>query len=371
MKAKLFISCTIILACLVLTQCIDENANSGAKFKYENATLRLESSMPDYVNADVSGNVLVNNFYKKSVTNNDIVTLGRVLFYDRNLSINGKVACGSCHKQEFAFADNVSKSIGFDGQKTIRNSLAISNVVTKTSLFWDLRESNLTEMVLQPVKNHIEMGMEKIDALDEKLSVLPYYQILFKKAFGVETITKDKIAASLRQFLCSMASTNSILDGQSQGSWFEPTVVEDLPLSDNEKAGGHIFFGKGMCASCHFGVDEGFSKFDDIGLDANPTDGVVGKLGRFKVPNLRNVALSAPYMHDGRFKSLADVVDHYSDNIQASPSLSWRLRDQSNSSKPLRLNLSVIEKENLVLFLHKLTDDTFINDSKFSDPFVR
>ncbi|MEK7255030.1 MAG: cytochrome c peroxidase [Bacteroidota bacterium] len=349
-----------------------------ADLPYKAETLNLPASPLNYAKPEVPGH-FTGVLSKFEVTDNG-ATLGRVLFYDKKLSLNNKIACGSCHLQEKAFADPAAGSVGFEGKITPRNSLAITNPALEKTFFWDLRESDLTDMVLKPIKNHIEMGMEDLDKLSVKLAGAKYYPALFEKAFGSTEITDERIASALTQFLRSMVTCNAKIDkGQ-------PEVV----LSAQEKEGMNLFFGKALCSSCHGGrnLNDAFQMLNDtfppfygdgrrianIGLDMNYTDPGLGgreanQEGVFKVPSLRNVALTAPYMHDGRFKTLEEVVEHYNGNIQKHPNLDQRLRDWEGN--PWRLNLTTGEKAALVAFLHSFTDAQFTSDERFSDPFAK
>lgn len=347
---------------------------------YKATTVNLPATPYNYASPAVSGLFQgVVNSSKFNVTDHG-ATLGRVLFYDKKLSLNNKTACASCHLQSNAFADVSKGSIGFEGQTTPRNSMAITNVAMQNDFFWDLRENNLRSMVLKPVKNHIEMGMEDLDKLSVKLAGADYYPALFEKAFGTTEITEDRIADALTQYLRSMVTTNAKID---QGA---PSQV----LNPQEQLGMNLFFGKALCSNCHGGrnLNEAFLQFNDtipspyndgrpmanIGLDVSYADQGMGatdasKEGVFKVPSLRNVAVTAPYMHDGRFNSLMEVVEHYNANIQKHPNLDPRLRDWEGN--PWRLGLTQDEKLALVAFLNTLTDESFMKDERFSDPFEK
>ncbi len=312
-------------------------------------------------------------------------TLGRVLFYDKILSIDNTVSCGSCHLQSIGFADQVRLSDGIDNQKTDRNAPPISNLYDDNLLFWDGRATSLNDLVLQPVRNHKEMGMENMEFLVAKIKAAPYYDELFSKAYGSNEVTSDRVADAMTQFVKSMIGCDSEMDRQQ---------ISGQPLSPQAEAGRNVFFGKGSCYNCHSGPDfndrGGF--FDpffppngggfgwaqdiaDIGLDKEYTDVGMGVfdaelVGVFKIPSLRNVALTAPYMHDGRFATLEEVINHYDSGINKSPNLddvfkSWDTGDT------IRLGLSEEEKSSLVAFLHTLTDENYMNDLRFSDPFQK
>jgi len=310
-----------------------------------------------------------NNFENPQVTDEG-ATLGRVLFYDNNLSLNNGVSCASCHKQEYAFADPVAKSTGFEGRKTIRNSMAVINSGMNDNLFWDSRANSVVDLTLQPVVNHLEMGIVNMQALEKKLQGLEYYPELFNKAFGTSDITEARIASAMSQFLCSMTSFNSKYDKAEKNNFDDFTELEKL--------GKEIFFSdRAMCSQCHqgknFNAPEGSSDYGgsvkgtaNVGLELVYTD--PGKEnGKFKIPTLRNIELTAPYMHDGRFNSLEEVLNHYSKNIQPHPDLDKKFRNPDGSVK--HLNFTSVEKKALIAFLKTLTDDDYIRDVRFSDPF--
>jgi len=311
--------------------------------------------------------------YNTGVSDN-IPTLGRVLFYDKQLSINNSVSCSSCHKQELAFADNVAFSQGFDNLPTKRNSMPIQNLgvigsfETSSVLFWDGRESNLESMVLRPIVNHVEMGITDIDRLVAKLYTLPYYRKLFKNAYGTETVDKSKIANALSVFLSTINSVNTKFDKSKSG-------IEALSALEEK---GHVLFSQTYnCNGCHF-VDDphGYifaGTFANIGLDITYADeglkNVTGNdtdAGKFKIPSLRNVAFTAPYMHDGRFKTLEEVIDHYSSNINDNPNLDPRLR---RSGVPMEMEIPEEDKAAIIAFLQTLSDPSMLTDPKFSNPF--
>lgn len=313
-------------------------------------------------------------------------TLGRVLFYDKILSIDNTVSCGSCHHQTNAFSDQARVSNGIDHQVTDRNAPPISNLYDDNLLFWDGRSTSLNDLVLQPVRNHKEMGMENMDFLVAKIKAAPYYPELFAKAFGDDQITSDRIADAMAQFVRSMIGCDSDMDRQA---------ASGQPLSPLAEEGRNVFFGKGTCYNCHSGPDlndrggffgdpffppngEGFGwskDIADIGLDEEYTDVGMGVfdpalVGVFKIPSLRNVALTAPYMHDGRFATLEEVVNHYNTGIKRSPNLDSVFKSW-DTGEAIRLGLSDHEQSALVAFLHSLTDENYLRDERFSDPFSR
>lgn len=302
-------------------------------------------------------------------------TLGRVLFYDKILSSNNMISCSSCHLQESGFSDPDQFSAGFEGGLTGRNSMGISNAMYYENghFFWDERASTLEEQVLMPIQDEVEMGLT-LTELVSKVEQQPYYPVLFEQVFGDDEVTPDRISKALAQFVRSIVSYQSKYDvGRAQVN----NPDQDFPnYSDLENLGKDIFFGgRGDCAQCHtsdlFVGDEARNN----GLDAVLTDLGLGAVtgnandnGKFKVGSLRNIELTAPYMHDGRFETLEEVVEHYNSGVQASATLDNRL-EQRNSINPRRLNLTNQEKEALVAFMKTLTDQELISDEKFSSPF--
>ncbi len=329
----------------------------------------------------------------------DGVTLGRVLFYDKNMSANNTKACASCHLQEFGFSDNKPKSEGFEGGHTFRNSIGFANTgfYKAENMFWDHRAATLEEQVLMPIQDDVEMGMT-LEGLVEKIGALDYYNPLFENAFGSKTVTSDKISKALSQFVRSIYSFNTKYD---EGIEITNDIFVDFPnFTAQENLGKDIFNGKltpgaiGTCITCHMPnatplhfeqpVPDNANQVifsgaepDNIGLDEdiNVEDNGVGAFlgieslyGHFKTPSLRNLELTAPYMHDGRFATLEEVVEHYSTGVKPHPYLSAHMKDGDGG--PRHLNLTDEESAALVAFLKTLTDYELIYDEKFSDPFV-
>ncbi|HAA10508.1 MAG TPA: cytochrome-c peroxidase [Cytophagales bacterium] len=355
-------------------------------------TLNLQATPFNYANVTLPEHYLETEALEVDNTpaNNAIkdmgATLGRVLFYDKNLSANNTISCASCHQQNAGFSDPDKLSRGLNGETTRRNSMSLINsrFYEAERFLWDERAATLEEQVLLPIQDHIEMGMDLAE-LEAKLQGLDYYPILFTHAFGTPEISSDRIAKSLSQFVRSIVSTDSKFDRalKDAGVTF---VDEDVPkltlLSEQENLGREIFYNgyKGAtCSYCHGGAMNVNDEAKNNGLDLVYSDNGKGEItGRdsdmalFKVPALRNVALTAPYMHDGRFATLMEVVNHYSDNVQQHPNINFRLTtlDVEDTHGPvMRLNLTRSEKEALVAFLHTLTDDTITTEEKWSDPF--
>ena len=315
-------------------------------------------------------------------------TLGRVLFYDPQLSINNSISCASCHKQELAFADNKQFSRGFDSRLTTRNSMPIQNLVSpfigfvtddsffqtsfffSSGLFWDGRGEDHSTSVLLPIVNHVEMGIPNLDYLAEKISSIDYYPELFEKAFGDDEINQTNIGLAINQFLINI---------QSNQTKFDKTLEGSEVLSPKEALGRTLFFTKYECNSCHqVESPNGYvfaGTFANVGLDKVYTDPGLEQItknaqdnGKFKIPSLRNVALTAPYMHDGRFETLDEVIKHYGENVENNPNLDFRLRDDNGN--PIRFEIPDHEVKAIIAFLGTLTDFEMTRDVRLSNPFV-
>ncbi len=320
---------------------------------------------------------------------NRTATLGRVLFYDAHLSLNNSVSCGSCHKQALGFADNVRFSRGFEGKLTSRNSPGINSPQHFASFFWDGRERVLANLVARPVANHVEMGIEDLSILPAKLAALPYYPPLFASAYGDSVVTLSRISGAVACFLHSIGSqpvgSMIVIDSTVLTNGGPLTTTGTIrPLSALEAKGKALFDVTYKCANCHFGGGTygSSNSFFDIGLDEVYNDigqGAVSKGrtfdGLFKVPSLVNVALTAPYMHDGRFNTLEEVLEHYSHGIKKSPNLATILRASSSKDmhdsllNPISMNISDGDKKAIIAFLGSLTDYNAVTDVKFSNPF--
>ena len=308
-------------------------------------------------------------------------TLGRVLFYDKKLSIDGKISCASCHHQELAFSDNKAFSDGPNGNITKRNSIALGTFTSFASrynggadapqLFWDERASTVRQQLEETIMNPDEMGTD----LDQLIGILnedAKYRVLFNKAFGSEDIDKFRVLGAIEDFVNSLTTNDAKFDRGHRGD----IEIDYHNYTAQENLGKSIFVQN--CNSCHGATlldrIEGFPRAAQNGITINEDDLGVGALtnrtqdrGIFKVPSLRNVALTGPYMHDGRFATLAEVVDHYNSGMKNHPNLHPLLKD---GAAPVEMNLSDSDKAALIAFLHTLTDETILKDEKWSDPFI-
>lgn len=349
----------------------------------------LPSTAFNYVNNNITGyyaeyinnNPSIDNTAASNPITNAGATLGRVLFYDKHLSINDKISCGSCHHQDKAFTDGTVQSEGFNGGHTKRNGMSTINLryFKAAKMFWDLRAKDLETQVLMPILDPVEMGMPSKEALEEKLGKLSYYPPLFKAAFGTSEVTADRISKALAQFLRSIVSFNSKYD-QGLTNNFNNFSAQELH--------GLQMVNRAFCTECHSDLSHVAAKQNPTflivensgqntgngsnnGLDDSYTDkgigGITNKaedMGTFKIPSLRNVELTAPYMHDGRFATLEQVIDHYSTGIKNGPNRGVQIPTGG-------FQFSAQEKADIVAFLKTLTDHSVITDQRFSDPFKK
>ncbi len=332
-------------------------------------------TLPVYYDGTV---VALDNTPAANTITDRIATLGRVLFYDKKLSFNDTIACASCHKQATGFDDNVRFSAGFQGGTfTTAHAMRLGNVryYRPGSMFWDRRAASVEEQASQPIQNAIEMGFTAanggIPALLTKLRATPYYVDLFTFAFGDSTISEARIQFALAQFERAMISSNSRWD-TAYATVFNAAAPNrnlnvDLPgFTTEENRGRQLFMtgpggGGAGCSACHAPPTFALSaNSNSNGLDA-------GETILFKSPSLKNVALSVAFMHDGRFATLDQVVEHYNSGVQAGPALDNRLKGPGGA--PQRLNLSAADKAALVAFMRTLTDTSLNTDPRFSSPF--
>ena len=332
--------------------------------------------IPSYLDRDLI--LLQDNTPVDNVLDNNVVTLGRVLFYDKLLSVDQSLSCASCHQKQFGFSDTARLSEGFAGQVTRRHSMALANIRFRpgATFFWDGRATSIEHQVLQPIEDPIEMNLS-LDSVVARIRSTSYYPDLFEKAFGSDEVSRTKIARSLAQFTRALVSVGSRYD---QGLSMHGRNDDFSNFTAEENLGKALFFNpdKGFCSGCHYtdlfimdiprnnglewevsnDLDAGFEEVTGSSLDFR----------KFIAPSLRNIAVRPPYMHDGRFNTLEQVVRHYSDEIHWSVSLDNHLKS-SDPGKAKRFDLDDKEVSAIVAFLRTLTDDEFLIDEKFSSPF--
>lgn len=301
------------------------------------------------------------------------IELGRFLFYDPILSKDSTISCGSCHLQEHGFTDANPVSIGVNGSTGTRSAMSLFNVgYYNTGLFWDGRSSTLEKQALEPIENPLEMH-EMWPNVEAKLQRSKTYREMFRKAFGISNkkeITKELAAKALSQFQRTLLSYNSRYD--------EIFLRQEGFPTEQELRGYDMYFNTSLdlpdaqCGHCHNGfllTNNGYfnNGMDSVGNLMNYPDPGKGKItgqyfdyGKFRAPSLRNIGYTAPYMHDGRFKTIAEVMDHYIDHIKNVANLDPNLAI---------LNLTQSQREDVIEFLKMLDDPSAIKNPKYSNPF--
>ncbi len=314
------------------------------------------------------------------------VELGRRLFYDPRLSASGKVSCSTCHIQHLAFTDGRATSLVMPGKPLAFNSMSLANLMWGPQhFFWNGRAATLEEQALIPIQQENEMAQD-LEGLVDDLSQDATYRKMFGKAYG--KVSASAIARALASFERTLISSHSRYDQFLRG---------EVALTPQEELGRKLFMAHpdvkvslrgANCIDCHSQfVTSGFSArydgFSNNGLDdeehlqpgLQTSTGNPAHRGMFKVPSLRNIALTGPYMHDGRFKTLEDVLDHYDSGIKSSSTLSSLIVEANNRSGetggPISLHLTATEKAAIIAFLSTLTDQEFVTAERFSDPFAR
>ena len=285
------------------------------------------------------------------------VSLGEKLFHEKSLSRDGSISCATCHLADAAFSDRLPVSNGIGGRRGDRNAMPLFNLAWKREFFWDGRARSLREQVLMPIQDHREMD-ESLERVCEKLTAVADYPPLFRAGFGSGGITPENLALALEQFLLTLTARDAKFDRALGGK---------ATLTDEEKRGFELFMTESEprtgqlgadCFHCHGGVLFSDHQFHNNGLDGDaPGRAHVTRLPaderKFSTPSLRNVALTGPYMHDGRFATLEEVVEHYSTGIHRSPTLDPNLAKHPGAG----LNLAAADKAALVAFLKTLTDE--------------
>lgn len=284
----------------------------------------------------------------------DIAELGALLFFDPILSADNTISCGSCHQAAHAFADTGMVSTGIGGKRGVRNTPTAMNVRLQHSFFWDGRAASLEEQALAPISNPIEMNLPLPVAL-QRLRSDQTYRHYFKKFFDREP-DSSSLGAALAAFERTLETSDSPFDNWKFSD--DPAAV-----SDAVKRGFTLFNGKGKCVQCHFGADFTQPDFRNIGLFNGTTLNDSGRaaitkqqvdLGKFKIGSLRNVAMTAPYMHNGMFKTLEEVIEFYNEPDKFVPDA---INRDTILARPMGLTTG--EKKDLLAFLHSLTDKRF------------
>jgi len=304
------------------------------------------------------------------------VQLGRMLFYEKMLSLDGSQSCASCHNQADGFSDTLRFSVGVEMLEGKRQAMSVFNMAWNSNqFFWDGRAHSLREQSLEPIEDPLEMN-ESLDNVIAKLSNSQMYQDQFTRAFGSQDVTAEKMSLALEQFMLSIVSYDSKYDKFLAG---------EGQLSESEERGRLLFeteyspffpeFSGADCVHCHGGANFENDQYMNNGLDIDAgfsdlgrelATGSVNDRAKFKVPTLRNIELTPPYMHDGRFNTLEEVIEHYDLHIKQSSTLDPALIQVADNGG---LNLTEQDKIDLVNFLKTLTDQTFLNNPEYTDPF--
>ena len=358
----------VILLLVCLIGCNDDPGGMAT-----GKDLRDINYNPELVDLEIPERFPIFEQPEDNLLTKDGIQLGRHLFYDPILSRDESQSCSSCHLQQGSFTDNLAVSEGVDNIAGRRSSMSLLNVgFFYTGLFWDGGVNTLEEQALLPIEDPIELHTTWPEVI-VKLSDSPKYQELFRKAFGIENsaeITKELAAKAIAQFERTLISSGN--------SKYDRVKTGQIIFSDKEQIGHDIFFDldpfflpDGQCFHCHSdplftdgtylnnGLTEAddFSDFDDLGRGEET--GVIIENGKFRVPTLRNIVHTAPYMHDGRFETLEEVMAHY--NSGGHPSI-------GKSPFMDSISLTEFQTEAVIDFLHTLTDEDFMSDPRYSDP---
>jgi len=304
------------------------------------------------------------------------VALGRKLFYEKKLSGDNSMSCAGCHAPSSAFSDPNQFSEGIDGVTGTRNSMVLVNVGWNNFFFWDGRAKTLEEQILIPVEDPIEMHDDWTDVMSTLRSDVTYKNLFFE-AFNTTDIDSTHAAKAIAQFIRTMISGSSKYDVMYKAENNLPLSASEqiiyATVTPEETAGYDLFksLNGADCFHCHNGPLMQVQKFSNNGLDATFSDNGRGDVtgnpsdfGKFKVPTLRNIEYSGPYMHDGRFSTLEEVIEHYSSGIQMSSTIDPLIEFASQGG----VQLDAYEKDLIKQFLLTLTDETFINNPDFQEP---
>ena len=382
---------------LILHSC---SSNDTTNEKADNSLIPIDLSsyfsidfdmLPNYADQDIPSYITKDNTPASNPISNEGAILGRILFYDTNLSSNNTIACASCHIQSEAFGDNNRASIGINGS-TARHSMRLVNnrFANGTAFFWDKRAASLEAQTTQPIQDHIEMGFSgengdlSFEDLITKLEDIDYYTVLFSNAFGTEVISEARIQLALAQFIRSIQSFDSKYD---QGRNLVNNNNQPFPNFSNLENSGKSLFNQppvfnteGMringgvgCAGCH--------QAPEFDVDPNSlNNGVIGTIGALgtdltntRAPSLRDLVkqngdTNGGFMHNGAFEELIGVINHYNEiDMNGNNNLDPRLRPGGN---PQQLNMTLNEKNALIAFLETLSGTDLYTNSKWSNPFI-
>ena len=304
------------------------------------------------------------------------VKLGKMLFYDPILSKGEQQSCADCHLQLDGFSDIRRFSLGVEDLPGNRQAMAIFNMAFHNNgFFWDGRAELLRDQSLMPIEDPLEMN-ETLENVISKLKDEKEYRFQFARAFEDSEITEEKMALAMEAFMLTIVSNDSKFDQFLQGEY---------AFTESEQRGYDLFFTEfdpngtqkgGECFHCHAGINFTNNKYMNNGLDTDAgfedegyfaTTGLAEDMARFKVPSLRNIAVTPPYMHDGRFATLEEVLDHYDTGVKESSTIDEIMQYNLNPG----LGLTEQDKADIISFLKTLTDETFLNNPEYADPFKK
>lgn len=303
------------------------------------------------------------------------VALGRKLFYDPILSRDSSISCSHCHQQEFAFTDSGKKfSSGIQGKNLHRNTMALFNLAWFPSYFTDGRAATLKALIRFPIHDEMEMN-SNWDIILSRLRSSKMYRREFRKAYGQQKIDSNLVSDCVAQFLLTLLSNQSKYDSVIQGlAKFDSLEQDGFRLFNDQTKGGcmhcHVADGSGLGTTLQFsnnGLDSVFQWSDYTDPGRGGFTQRESDYGKFMIPSVRNLKFTAPYMHDGRFKTLNDVLDFYSDHVHVSANVDSRMEFAHQGGN----HLNQKEKESLIAFLNTMNDDRFIRNKAFSNPFLK
>ncbi len=391
---KFYFGLTFIIAILFITACQDEspfNENIGSE-NYAIISKYLDvpevpynyTPQPPKHAGSFSGNSDDKFLHPEQIKlRNYKARAGRALFYDTRLSVNNSTSCASCHHPEKAFADSFSTSKGFEGKNGVRNSLALGNTVgfefaygpaesvNSAAFGWDDTVEDMQTQIKMALTHEVEMGMT-MEEVVRRVREEELYQVLFAEAGPHREIDESFVLETLEAFVNSIIAVDSKFDREMNKLRTPMTNVDFPGFTEQENLGKQLF--NSRCSSCHGRSHTGVAvASSNNGLEINYEDNGKGKvtgrvedMGIFKVPFLRNISLTAPYMHDGRFETLEEVIDHYSKNIAPHPNLGSQLK---HIWGPKVFDFKDHEKDALIAYLHTLTDENMITKEKYQNPF--
>lgn len=396
----------VLISIMIIVSCSDKNPDGFIQEEKEilNQVLNLPEhdldysiKLPNHLRHTIPQEVVVSD----GPPRDKIATLGRVLFYDTRLSANQKVSCATCHDQSKGFADNMVLSEGFNGSLGHRNSIALATTVgfeasyggadgmidpdfgngigSVVQFSWDDMVPDIAQQSKLAIESEVEMGMNMTEVV-KRIEKESFYGILFKNTFGTVEITEEKVLSALQSFINTIASVDTKFDRAMDSEGMLEPFANFPAFSEQENLGKEIF--NNNCTSCHsFNHAIAVASVANNGLDLVYADngkgdktGIETEMGLFKIPFLRNIALTAPYMHDGRFSTLEEVIDHYSTGIKDHSNLSPSLKNfdgNDPNGSPMKFNFTETEKQALVAYLNTLTDLSLASEEKYSDPFIR